>query len=320
MRFILGIAVVATLTMSMGCSIPRHRSERTVREQLETSPLNKIDVSTFNGPITIQSHALPTVDMEVTYAAYGETPEDAAAACAQLDTDISAENGQLKLVATKPSGQWSASVSYRLMVPSNCEVILKSSNGKVSIDGIQGNINVETSNGTIAIKNVASRIVARTSNGTITASGFVGPIDLKTSNGRVEIDGQVVGMSNRIRTSNGRVTVKLPSGAASEIDVSTSNGKIQCDLPMHTIMSQKKRSLHALVGPDGSTPESKLSVSSSNGSITVSESDLPGAVLDEETELEKEAVVDATAGHASGDKSPEPAAEGEFELNSEIKL
>lgn len=268
------------VAITCGCHIPRFHYERVEQRELETSPLNVLDLTTFNGGIEVLPHDKPLVEMEITYKAYAASEAQAEANCELLDCEVEADDGTLIIKATKPSNQWMASVSFKLKVPQDCALKLRSSNGKIEASDFVNGVEAISSNGTIALTNIGTLAKAKTSNGTVRVENSNSAIDLETSNGKVYYSGQVVGSDNRISTSNGRVEMKLPVAGLVEIETKTSNGSIKCTLPTQRISKEKKREFNAIVG-DGDLEDlkAKLKVRTSNGSIkiepleTVTESD-----------------------------------------------
>lgn len=277
------VALILCIPAIVGCSIPRFHSSRTVKQTLETQPLQMVDLSTFNGDVKVLAHDAPNVEMTVVYKAYGESEGDAQAKCEQLECDISAENGVLTIRAVKPRGVWMASAAFELMVPAYCQLKLKSSNGDMRVEDLEAPVDLSTSNGGVKLVRVSEAMKAHTSNGKIEVDDCIGTINASTSNGRVYFSGMVVGVDNKISTSNGRVYLELPESALTEVSTKTSNGSIKCTLPTQKILSESKRSFHAIVGSaDPQSIESKLVVNTSNGSININ----PWNPSESETEIE----------------------------------
>lgn len=281
--------LAAMATLLSGCSFQRFEHSRTVTQVVETLPLIKIDLKTSNGGIAIESHDSDTVEMEITFKAYGETEQQAQEYCEAMDCEITANDGLLTMRTTKPAAARSTSASYVLKVPATCQLKLASSNGTISVANMDAQIEVDTSNGKLLFDNVRGAIMANTSNGRVEVNHCSGPIDLTTSNGAIAYQGQPTGSSNTLTTSNGRIEVNLPEDQNVEIDSKTSNGSIRCSLPTQEILSESKKKLHAIVGSGGSLTEpTKLSLRTSNGSITIE------PMPDSSAESQTDATTDAT--------------------------
>jgi DUF4097 and DUF4098 domain-containing protein YvlB len=264
---ILGSSTLILLFFS-GCHLARFNHQRIEKQEIETSPLNAIDLTTFNGNVEVVPADSSVVTMEITYKAYGSSPEQAEQNCLELGCEVEADDGKLIIKATKPPEQWMGSAAFSMQVPRDCKLELKTSNGRITATGFPNGVVARSSNGRIHLVDIGSEIRAKTSNGTIKAEHCTGELDLDTSNGKVYFAGVLFGESNRISTSNGRVEISLPSDAATEIAARTSNGSIECVIPTQRVMEQGKRSFRALVG-DGTSGEgeSLLNVRTSNGSI-----------------------------------------------------
>ncbi|MFN3188891.1 MAG: DUF4097 family beta strand repeat-containing protein [Aureliella sp.] len=295
------LATVCLLASSTGCISSRFSAMRVETQELTTEPLVALDVSTYNGNVTIRPADEQKVEMEVTYKAYGATQEDADANVKELTCDIQADKGTLILKATKPSNQWMASAAFDLKAPRNCNLKIVTSNGTVDVADFDSPIKVQTSNGTVKLANISGSIDAGTSNGTISAKNTVGPVQLSTSNGRINFAGYLVGTENRFSTSNGRVEVALPVDCYARINAKTSNGKVKCSLPNEEIKASK-RSLEAMVGlPQSGQPEASLSVRSSNGSITIKPMDeMPTTSEQPSSEVAKASISDESDAEISG--------------------
>lgn len=262
---LLGLVVLAS-----GCTSFSHTSERTEKESLETTPLSKLILSTFNGSVTIEAHDSPMVEMETTYKAYGKSEAEAEANCEAMDTELSAVDGVLKLTATKPSGQWMASASYKILIPRECKLDLKSSNGAINVTDMRGDVRVKTSNGSVNVKDVVGAVSVESSNGRLVVKDINGPVELTTSNGQIDFAGTLVGDKNTLRSSNGRIIVNVDIDSVVAVDASTSNGSISCvaeDYQEQPGSSKRKRSY--MIGKTEGVEPAVLQIRTSNGSIAI---------------------------------------------------
>ena len=143
---------------------------------------------------------------------------------------------------------------------------LDSSNGRIVIDGADGEYHAATSNGRIELRAMKGSATLRTSNGSIEMSDVQGEFNAETSNGAIHFDGELSpGGKNRFTTSNGSVKVSLAGTPSLEIDASTSNSKISTTIPSLTRPQEKKNRLVGTIG-DG---EAELFIRTSNGSVTI---------------------------------------------------
>ena len=75
----------------------------------------------------------------------------------------------------------------KVTIPTNAEVSIHASNGRVELKNVEGTVNLHTSNGRITLADVKGEIDAHTSNTLIEVMNFKGAVDLRTSNGKITI-------------------------------------------------------------------------------------------------------------------------------------
>lgn len=144
--------------------------------------------------------------------------------------------------------------SYSITVPAGLSVSGHTSNGGISIAGVEGSIDVSTSNGILTLTDLSGpTVTARTSNGSITGTFLASPdVDVRTSNGAVSVSFVTTPTRVTVRTSNGSVEVAVPSDSpAYSVSASTSNGQTRTDIRTDPAAT------------------ATIEVSSSNGNITV---------------------------------------------------
>lgn len=270
MRFELVVAAVS-LAIFSGCSIGKFEHTRTENQSLAPGNLDVIDVSTFNGSVSVVAHDSAEVEVQIDYSARGESIEEAETNCDALGCEITDADGRLVLKATRPASDYSAAAAMILKVPRFCKIAVQTSNGEIIVEGINGDLDLTSSNGRIEVDNVEGALDLTTSNGRIEMVNCTGPIDVSTSNGRIEFDGMLTGNNNEISTSNGGVQVMLDSSVFVEITAETSNGSVSCDAE-HAMLKQDDDYLKAIVGAGAakdSVPLATLDIGSSNGSISI---------------------------------------------------
>src|SRR5579859_2127445 len=160
------------------------------------------------------------------------------------------------------------SVDYEISVPAQTAVRTRSGSGDQTIEGTQGNVDVQTGSGDVKLRNLKGEIRLQTGSGDVrareisgsvrggTGSGDVeiqeagpGDIDLHTGSGGITARGvqgsfhgeagsgdiTAEGTQNgswEIHTGSGNVHVRLPSNAAFDADISTSSGSIDVGSPI----------------------------------------------------------------------------------------
>ena len=159
-----------------------------------------------------------------------------------------------------------AGTHLEITVPERIELDLETSNGQVTVTGVSGPVTVATSNGRIEIAGVSGTVQARSSNGRIALDGVSGPVTAETSNGAISLSGTIPpGSVNRLRTSNGGVTVVLVDTPSLDLNARTNNGRVQVDRPITTSGAPDPTHLVGVIGAGGP----QMEIQTSNGNITI---------------------------------------------------
>lgn len=155
-----------------------------------------------------------------------------------------------------------------VVVPENIDLDLQTSNGRIEVEGVKVTslASLQTSNGRVTLIAVAGDVKVKTSNGKIDIQGFIGQLDARTSNGSIDFTGTLRSDSeNELRTSNGSIEVTLVDTPGVELDAATSNGNVRSELPITISGGTRDDRLAGTIGAGGS----RLGIHTSNGSITI---------------------------------------------------
>ena len=215
-----------------------------------------LDVDMFNGRIEVVRGDGRSVSVEATI----RQPDD-------VNYSVELDGDTVRAVATavRTNINPSPGVSLVITAPPGAVLNLRSSNGRVEVDGVGTGGVLESSNGRITLKNVAGRFVLATSNGDLTIEDVHGEIDGATSNGRIVFSGTFEAeSSNSLRTSNGSIRINVGEHANVHVDAETSNGDVDVEIPLDAETRQDDR----VVGDIGDGSAS-LRLRTSNGSITI---------------------------------------------------
>ena len=290
------LSLIATiLSTAAGCVVPQYSANRTEVEVITPERLASLDVSTFNGSVSVESFAGDSVELEVTYRARGNSEQEAEENCSMLGREIDAEGDRVIIRATRPSGIRNSSVAFKIKAPRHCSLELKTSNGAISAKDFEGGVSATTSNGSVSMTKITEYARVNTSNGVIRVKNVSGNVDLSTSNGKVYLSGMVAGPDNKIRTSNGAVEVELDCEQTVEVAARASNGKVRCSADEQRILDESKKSIQVVVGQgDVQSVDAKLTIRTSNGSVKI------GTMESSDAEMNLE-VPPTTEGEVSSD-------------------
>lgn len=238
-----------------------------------------IDVQSRNGSVSIVSDPTAT-DVAIEAVVYSKDQGRLEAINVKAERDA---EGVLRVGVEWADGKPRSNdgCSFKIRLPDAHGVNVNTSNGAVTLEGLDGDAAVDTSNGSIRVERQSGSLRADTSNGKVTVKSIAGNVIADTSNGSVSIEdvaGSVVADS-----SNGKVSVTLAPSSPGPITIDTSNGSVEVvcgpafagDVTMETsngsitlteadgTAHKGKGSLDATIGSGGA----KSVVSTSNGSI-----------------------------------------------------
>jgi len=282
-------ALIGAALALTGCDgLPIHEAVRTVTGSFAVTGAVDLDVWTTNGRVTVKGvEGLTTVEVTATVRSRGDSLIDAAARAAQVVVEMGHTGNHIELEYDASAHPWDVrrytGVDFEVTVPTTVDIEVDTSNGRVTVSDVTGILDLSTSNGAIEVTTVVGETTASTSNGAIRIEAYEGVLRLDTSNGRIEmteaagaVDARasngaitfagtlIEGVEHRMRTSNGRIDVTVPSDASLQIDARTSNATISTNLPL--IGDIEGKSWSAVLNPPATAT---LTLDTSNGAIEI---------------------------------------------------
>jgi len=214
------------------------------------SGLSKVSIDTKNGSVIVTKSNTSDVVIKAVYSASSTSVASAEERLQEMRTDITVSGSTLNIVAVYPQSTISnQSIRYEVAIPENLDLKVKTSNGRITVEGIESKVDLHSSNGTVEVRS------------------DVGPEELSiyTSNGRIDVTAAPQAGNYTLRTSNGSVTVALPETQGVAVRANTSNGSITLGYGQWSFSGGQvsNKSINAQMG-DGSLI---LDITTSNGSI-----------------------------------------------------
>jgi hypothetical protein len=224
-------------------------SEQACELRSTTFPLanGRLNVTSQNGAIELIGEDRPDVALEARVSVHAGSESEAANILHQITISI---GGTVEAHGPHPSGNRNWSVGYKLHVPRHLAAYLRTMNGGISLNSIDGNIHGETTNGGIEISRLAGDVHLTTTNGGIHAT-LEGPT--------------WHGTGLEAATTNGGVSVSLPSNYSAHLVASTVNGGISLDVPSANQNGVHHHDLDTNLGSGGPT----LHFETVNGGVAI---------------------------------------------------
>ena len=220
-----GITVILAFASAPPAFAQRIPFERSF--ELNT-PAVVVDVSTLRGKIEIGVGVARRVVVrgEVTVRADWAVPADAPDLARRLANDPPTSREGKTIRLRPPSDrtvQRAVTVSYRVEVPPDTEIVSVSDSGATTIRDVRGAVTVRTGSGAIQLYALGASVGVQTGSGAVTVEGVAGPLTVTT--GSSAFVGTGVEGPFRLRTGSGSVDATL--AGTGDVDVETGSSAIR---------------------------------------------------------------------------------------------
>lgn len=201
-----------------------------------------------NGGVSVQGGPRADILVRAKVVATAETESRAR----EIATAVQVSAGGNTVQASGPDTarrRESWQVSYRLSVPTQTSMNLRTVNGGIAVNDVEGRLEFRTTNGGVRLARLAGDVRGRTVNGGV----------------NVELDGATWrGDGLDVQTQNGGVRLAIPAEYSARLETGTVNGRIRVDFPM-TVQGRIDRELEATLGAGGPT----VRVRTQNGGVNI---------------------------------------------------
>lgn len=177
------------------------------------------------------------------------------------------------------------SVDYEITVPENTAVRAHTGSGDQTVEGLKGNIDLESGSGDLKLTRLAGEMRFQTGSGNVSGRDLSGPAKVKAGSGDIEIEemgagdvdirtgsgnitvkginggfhaeagsGDIRGNGSprnmwSVRTGSGNVTLRVPTDAAFDVDISSSSGTVTLGHPVATtVQGRVQESRKSVIG------------------------------------------------------------------------
>jgi Putative adhesin len=275
--------ISSALALAVGVST---RAEEVVKTFSVTGHA-RVNVNTDDGAVRVSTGDIKQVEIRVVYTGY------------KLDRDLrvtTEQNGDSVEVVAKTSGgsfwNWGvrhSSLRVEVHMPKDADLTVRSGDGAVEADSINGNVDVTTGDGSITVQGARGNIKFHTGDGHIEARGLDGTVDASSGDGHINLEGRFDGLNIKtgdgsitaralggskvasnwsIRTGDGSVDLEVPGDLQANIDASTHDGHISMGLPLTMEGTISSSNIHGKLNGGGQA----LSIRTGDGSIHLSKS------------------------------------------------
>jgi DUF4097 and DUF4098 domain-containing protein YvlB len=247
-----------------------------------------IRLTTFDGSIEVQSSDSSDVLVEIEKR--GPTRE----AVDALTVTSTQDGNRIEVEVKQPRNESltdiglhrSASARLVVSVPREANIVARTGDGSIRIEGVSGRIELRTGDGSIRATNVSGDLRLHTGDGSVTVDRAHGTLDLDTGDGGVDVTGKLTAVKMHtgdgsivyraepgtvmtdawdISTGDGGISIDLPPDFAAELDARTGDGTITNDLSMSSVEGgrEERRAVRGRLGSGGRV----LRIRTGDGSI-----------------------------------------------------
>jgi DUF4097 and DUF4098 domain-containing protein YvlB len=161
-----------------------------------------VKVGTYDGSITIRAWDKPEVSYTaIKRANHEETLKEIVIDASQQGSDVS--------IIARSKEQEDGSAALEIYVPRNANLNLSSEDGRISVQGVSGQLVAHTSDGAVEIDGGQGNVQAKTSDGRIRISSFQGAVDAQTGDGSITLEGTF--SSVQAKTGDGSIVLGVPA-------------------------------------------------------------------------------------------------------------
>ncbi len=292
--FLLAAATLAACEVNLNSEgiVSRETKKFTVTANPE------IALDTFEGSIEIHSWDRDEVEVEIERRAMEQRLVD------EMKVEAEQQGNRVIVKVLPPSRgddfdgvqigvHYSPSARLRVVVPRNSQLTASSGDGSITIEDVNGNINVRTNDGSVRGSRLNGELFVRSGDGSIRLERVEGKLDLETDDGSITLEAKPTTLRARttdgairleiepdttvtedwdLQTADGSIVLTLPPNFNAMIDAETHDGSVRANHPSVSDESrdgenreERRRSLRATVGSGGKT----VRVRTGDGSIRI---------------------------------------------------
>lgn len=240
----------------------------------------ELRVESQNGRVTVEAWDRSEVRVQITREVRAGDEKQASELMKKLSADVEVGSRRISIKSVYPKreesvGIWdvlgqrvgSLNIHYYIQVPRETRLTLKTSNGELRVRGTRGDLTGVTGNGSVDVTDVKGSVEVRTTNGEVSLAGLEGSAEAGTTNGAItaEIRRLDPGGAVKLWTTNGDVTVGLPSDLKAVLEAVTTNGRVVVGFPVASEGVASSKQIRGTIGGGGNL----VSLRTTNGNVEV---------------------------------------------------
>lgn len=176
----------------------------------------RVTVETFDGAVTVRAWDRP----EVSYTALKRAPDAENMQGIRISAEQRGDEIVIRAEFDKATaarlGNVQADAAIALFVPRRANLRVTSKDGRLSIEGVSGQLSALTADGPVDVRDSKGNLSVQTGDGRIRISNFDGTAQALTGDGGITLDGRFTRLT--ATTGDGGISLSLPADANATIE------------------------------------------------------------------------------------------------------
>jgi DUF4097 and DUF4098 domain-containing protein YvlB len=211
-----------------------------------------VTLQTFDGSITVRGWDKQEVQLMVSKRAASEQQmRGIQLNMEQHSSDVIVVASFDRNFASRAPGvsYTNALVNLDVYVPRSSMVRLASGDGHLELEGVNGNLDLNTGDGRIEVRDARGSLAAKTGDGRIQVENFNGSVEARTGDGRIILDGRFAQLA--ARTGGGTIMLTVPADFNATIETDAESVQNESGLTVTEESSSTRRLKRWKVGRGG---------------------------------------------------------------------
>lgn len=176
----------------------------------------RVTVETFDGAVNVRAWDKQEVSYTVSKRAADQDNMQAVRVNANQRGDEVTIRAEFDNTTANRQGYAQAEATIDLYVPRQANLRITSKDGRLSIEGVSGEVSARTGDGAVNVRDSRGNLTVETSDGRIHISNFDGTAQATTGDGGISLDGRFTRLS--ASTGDGAISLSLPGDANATIE------------------------------------------------------------------------------------------------------
>jgi DUF4097 and DUF4098 domain-containing protein YvlB len=198
-------------------------SSRFIEREQKSFPVSgspRITLNTFDGQIIVRAYD----KQEVSFTAVKRASSEQAMRAINMQAQQNGSNVQITASFDEAQARRGsdgvnandANVTLEVFVPRNASLTASSGDGRISVEGLRGELQLRTGDGTIDVRDSGGRLVADTGDGRIHLTNFDGEANVRTGDGGLTLEGRFTQLN--ALTGDGPIMLSVPSDLSATVE------------------------------------------------------------------------------------------------------